>query len=232
MNDHHIRNMARIRSLTASMAFAALAACSTSQIDTVKTRTTGIASDESVVIMARSYHLGNDTETDFTKCIGSELGGGKGGFNVVSEKAFVDAMFPWFEPRTAPGDVAALPKLMSKPAIADRMKSTGVRYVVWLDGNSERTAGGGSVSCAAGAGGAGCFGFAWWQTDSNYDAVVWDLESLSEAGSIEARVSGTSYLPAIVIPVPMIARTQATAFKDLAGQIRQFIGAAPKTSSS
>ena len=30
------------------------------------------------------------------------------------------------------------------------------------------------MSCAAGPGGGGCFGFAWWQNDSNYEADVWD----------------------------------------------------------
>ena len=82
---------------------------------------------------------------------------------------------------------------------------------------------GGSLSCAAGPGGGGCFGFAWWQNDSNYEAAVWDLTALESAGTISADVSGTSFLPAVVIPIPLIARTRAKACKGLSEQLKMFI---------
>ena len=95
--------------------------------------------------------------------------------------------------------------------------------VVWLDGDTERVAEGGSLSCAAGPGGGGCFGFAWWQNDSDYEATVWDLDVHEHAGTISADVTGTSFLPAIVVPIPLIARPQAKACKGLATQLRAFI---------
>ena len=98
-----------------------------------------------------------------------------------------------------------------------------MRYIVWLDGDTEKVAGGGSLSCAAGPGGGGCFGFAWWQKNADYNASIWDLEGLESAGTVSADVSGTSFLPALVIPIPLIARTQATACKGLANQLRIFI---------
>jgi hypothetical protein len=99
----------------------------------------------------------------------------------------------------------------------------GVRYVIWLDGDTERVAGGGSMSCAAGPGGGGCFGFAWWQNDSNYDASVWDLKGLEDSGTVSADFSGTSFLPASVIPIPLLARTQSKACRGLADQLKLFI---------
>ena len=42
-------------------------------------------------------------------------------------------------------------------------------------------------------------------------------------GTVTADVSGTSFLPAIVIPIPLIARTQAKACKGLADQLKLFI---------
>ena len=77
--------------------------------------------------------------------------------------------------------------------------------------------------CAAGPGGGGCFGFAWWQNDANYDAAVWDLSGLEDAGTVSADVSGTSFLPAIVVPIPLIARTQSKACNALADQLKLFI---------
>lgn len=200
-----------------------LGACTTTRMDGVKTSEVGVAEGETVVVMARSYHLGNETEDDFTDCVGKVIAKGRDGLEVIPDEEFVDALFPWFEPRTAPADTKALPKLMKRPGVVEQIERTGVRYLVWLDGNTERTGGGGSLSCAAGPGGGGCFGFAWWETASNYEASVWDLKELESAGTVEAEVEGTSYLPAIVVPVPLIARTQSTACKSLGESLRAFL---------
>lgn len=209
--------------IVASLACVALSGCVTARLDDSKSATTGIAEGEAIVVMAKSYHLGNETEASFTECVGKALARGSEGLRVLPNDQFIDSLFPWFEPRTAPADAAGLPKLMAQPGVADRINENGVRYVVWLDGETDRTNGGGSLSCAAGPGGGGCFGFAWWETDSNYEASVWDLKHLQSAGTVSADVSGTSYLPAIVIPIPLIARTQAAACKNLADSLHGFI---------
>jgi hypothetical protein len=201
----------------------ALGACVTSRVEDVRTNDTGLGDGEGVVIMAKSYHLGNETEADFISCVGDSIGRGSAGLRVVPNHEFVDALFPWFEPRTAPAETKSLADLMQRPGVPEMIADKGVRYVIWLDGDTERVAGGGSMSCAAGPGGGGCFGFAWWQNDSNYDAAVWDLQGLEDAGSVSADFSGTSFLPAIVIPIPLLARTQSKACKGLADQLKLFI---------
>ena len=200
-----------------------IGACTTARIEDIRVTSTGIQEGEGVVIMARSYHLGNETETKFIDCVGDAISRGSGGLRVIPHDEFVDALFPWFEPRTAPSDTKGLPDLLERPGVADTIAEKGVRYVIWLDGDTERTTGGGSLSCAVGPGGGGCFGFAWWQNDSKYEAAVWDITALETAGTISADVSGTSYLPAIVIPIPLIARTRAKACKGLADQLKLFI---------
>ncbi len=198
-------------------------ACTTARVEDVRVTSTGIEEGEGVVIMARSYHLGNETETKFIDCVGDAISRGSGGLRVIPHDEFVDALFPWFEPRTAPSDTKGLPDLLKRPGVADTIAEKGVRYVIWLDGDTERTSGGGSLSCAVGPGGGGCFGFAWWQNDSKYEAAVWDITALETAGTISADVSGTSYLPAVVIPIPLIARTRSKACKGLADQLKMFI---------
>jgi hypothetical protein len=210
-------------SVMAAGAVALLGACVTSRVEGVREASTGIMEGEGVVIMAKSYHLGNETEAKFIDCVGEAIGRGSAGLRVVPNTEFVDALFPWFEPRTAPAETKGLPDLMQRPGVPEKIAEKGVRYVIWLDGDTDRVAGGGSMSCAAGPGGGGCFGFAWWQNDSKYEASVWDLTGLEDAGSVSADVSGTSFLPAIVVPIPLIARTQARACKGLADQLRLFI---------
>ena len=207
----------------------AMSACTTARVEDKRTTSTGILAGEGVVIMARSYHLGNETEASFTECVGSALGRGSSGLRVVPNNEFVDALFPWFEPRTAPSDIKGLSILLERPGVADMIAKKDVRYVIWLDGDTDKIGGGGSLSCAAGPGGAGCFGFAWWQNNSKYDATVWDITALESAGTVSANVSGTSFLPAIVIPIPLIARTRSKACKGIADQLKVFIVADEST---
>ncbi len=211
------------RSLLVGALVALLAGCVTSRIENSREAQTGIEEGESVVIMAKSYHLGNETEAKYIKCIEDSLARGSKGLRVIPHREFVDSLFPWFEPRTAPSETKGLAQLMERPGVADKIADLGVRYIIWLDGDTEKVAGGGSLSCAAGPGGGGCFGFAWWQNASDYDAYVWDLDGLQSAGMVSADVSGTSFLPALVIPIPLIARTRAKACKGLAEQLRAFI---------
>lgn len=198
-------------------------ACITSTVQDARTGVTGISEGESIVIMAKSYHLGNETELKYIRCIEDNLSRGRNGLHVVPHDEFIDSLFPWFEPRTAPAETKNLAKLMDRPGVAQRISEQGVRYIIWLDGDTDKVAGGGSLSCAAGPGGGGCFGFAWWQKDADYNASVWDLEEQESAGTVTTDVSGTSFMPALVVPVPLIARTQAKACKTLSDQLHRFI---------
>ena len=206
-----------------------MSGCVTSRVEDAREGVTGINEGESVVILAKSYHLGNETEDKYIACVEKGLARGANGLRVIPRQVFVDSLFPWFEPRTAPTETKGLAKLMGHPGVAEKIAEHGVRYIIWLDGDTERVAGGGSLSCAAGPGGGGCFGFAWWTNSADYEASVWDLEGLQSAGTVTADVSGTSYLPALIVPIPLIARPQAAACKGLARQLRAFIIDDPST---
>jgi len=212
-----------VKALILVIAAASSTACVTSTVQDARQGLTGINEGESVVIMAKSYHLGNETEAKYINCIEDNLSRGRKGLRVIPHDQFVDSLFPWFEPRTAPAQTKNLAKLMARPGVAERIEQQRIRYIIWLDGDTERVAGGGSLSCAAGPGGGGCFGFAWWQNDADYNASVWDLKGLESAGTVSADVSGTSFMPALVIPLPFIARTQSKACKSLADQLHAFI---------
>ena len=200
-----------------------LSGCVTSTIENARNETTDSYDGEAVVVMAKSYHQGNETEADYINCIERSLGSGRGALNVLPTQKFIDNLFPWFEPRTAPANTQGLSKLMSKTGVNEAIDSMGVRYIVWLDGDTERVTQGGSLSCVASPGGGGCFGFAWWQDDADYEASIWDLSSIKSAGTITADFSGTSFLPALVVPIPLIARTQAKACSGLTKQLKDFI---------
>lgn len=215
--------MMQLNKMTTVILTLALGGCVTARVEDAREETTGLLDGESVVVMAKSYHQGNETEADYIRCVERALGGGRGKLNVIPNQEFVDNLFPWFEPRTAPADTKGLVQLMERPGVPAAVKNMGVRYIIWLDGDTSRVTQGGSLSCAAGPGGGGCFGFAWWQDDADYEASVWDLDTSEAAGTVTADYSGTSFLPALVVPIPLIARTQSKACSGLAKQLKSFL---------
>ena len=200
-----------------------LASCTSTTVDEFRQGATGINSDESVVILGRRHSSDYETRAEFVDCVGERMTTGNDALSVIPEQQFVDAMFPWFEPRTAPLRTRDLERLMSEPVVADKMAEFGVRYMVWLDGFTETSGRTGTISCTVGPGGAGCFGFGSWEDDSTFDARVWDVASLQNVGTISTDATGQSYVPALVIPIPLIARVEANACIRLADQLKQFV---------
>jgi len=200
-----------------------LTGCMTTRVEESKNAKTGIGDGESIVILEASYHTGNETEDEFVDCISKAVQKGRLGLDVYPHEKFIDAMFPWFEPRTMPRDADALPPLFQRPGLKERLEASGVRYIVWVSGNTEQSSSGGSLACAISPGGGGCFGLAWWEDDSSYTAAVWDIRKAKSSGEVTADVHGTSVIPALVVPLPLIARTKAAACKSLAKELRSFI---------
>lgn len=213
----------RLGALWAVAAVALTAGCTTAQVEQLKHARTGIAPGERVVLLARQHHNARETETDFLRCVSNALTRGRSGLEIAPQEDFINGLYPWFEPATAPLSASELPALLARPGVAERLAETGVRYVVWMDGMTERVDGGGSLSCAVGPGGAGCFGLAWWETDANYEAAIWDLKTIDQAGLISTDVTGRSVIPAVIIPLPLIARPQANACRGMAQQLQEFL---------
>lgn len=214
--------------------------CMTSKVEESRQVAASIQANESIVVLKKPQLEGTGTEEKFLDCLQERLGGelvhpedgqsakkrrGDGGvpFRIYGEQEFTDALFPWFEPSTAPASAAGLRSLVERPGVAERLQQIGVRYVVWLDGSTRKTDGGGSVACAVGPGGGGCFGVGWWEKQSDYVATVWDMQTASEIGTVSTDVSGTSVLIGAIAPIPIITPVQRTACDRLSDQLRSFL---------
>ncbi len=198
--------------------------CVTNTVQQVRETATGIGDGDSVVVLGRRNRPSQtQTELDFIDCVSRNMAGGSNGLQVITEQEFMDAMFPWFEPRTAPLSTNELPKLLREPVLAERLREIGLKYLVWVEGNTRRTSQTGSMSCTATPGGAGCFGFLTWENDSSYEASVWNAHTAKTAGKVSSDAAGTSYIPAVVVPIPLIARVQSSACSSLANQLKTFV---------
>lgn len=206
-----------------------LSGCSTSRVEVARHAETTLGSNETVVILARRTTTGRQIEPTFMNCLTRVLSKDTA-LNLYPEQEFVDRLFPWFEPRTAPTTLDELPQLLERPGVLQEIGKLGVRYLVWVDGTTEKGDGGGGLTCTVAPTGGGCLGFVWWEKESAYQASIWDLQSKGSVGQVSADVSGTSYVPAFIVPVPLIARTQTTACKGLANELAELlvVGGTPR----
>lgn len=124
------------RTLAATGLAFALAGCVTTTVQEIREARTGLEADESVVILGRNHKGGEAIEAGFVDCVSKNLNTGSNKLGVIGEQQFVDALFPWFEPRTAPLETSDLPQIIAHPLLAEKLDSIGVRYVVWVDGST------------------------------------------------------------------------------------------------
>lgn len=200
-----------------------LTGCMRARVDESREFATAITATESVVVLAKPQIEGAGAESAFLDCVGNRIARGSSSINVHSNEAFTDRLFPWFEPGTVPTKPEAVAAVLAQPGVSEQVAASGVRYVVWLDGGTRRTDGGGSLACGAAPGAAGCFGFGWWENESDYEATVWDLKQARSVGSVGTNVSGTSAIVGAVVPLPFIARVQGAACHRMGDQLRSFL---------
>jgi len=198
-----------------------LSGCMQARIEESREMATPLEKGDRVVILAKPQIEGAGAEDSFMDCVSNGLASGHK-VAVHDNNEFVDRMFPWFEPSTAPQRPEAMSALLARPGVSEQVAASGVRYVVWLDGSTRKTDGGGSLACGAAPGGAGCIGFGWWEKESAYEATIWDLKQAKSAGSVGTNVTGTSAIVGAIVPLPFIARVQATACNRMSNQLRSF----------
>jgi hypothetical protein len=202
----------------------ALTACVTSTVDEMvfNEPTEGIG-DSSVVILGRRHASDYETEPDFISCVGKHISSRDKSIEVMGELEFLNALYPWFEPRTAPLRPKDIDRLMAHEPVAQKLAEMKTEYMIWIDGNTIRGDSAGSMTCGIGPGGAGCFGFGTWSNTSNYEAVIWDFTDRAEVGRVNTTATGQSYMPAVVIPIPIIAPVQGTACDGIGDQLLEFL---------
>lgn len=215
--------MAAPRKIGPLLLLLAVGGCVSSQVEQLRQApVSGQAENhEAVVVLGRKQNIGEQAEAGVVSCVTERLAGGD--MRVLGESEFRDRMFPWFEPRTAPQDPKALSKLLADQSVGNRLSQLGVRYLVWLDGHTSERDRGGGMSCAAGPGGGGCLGFVWWENQAEYEAAIWDMHKHESVGLISVDSRGTSYMPALLVPIPLVARTRTAACESVANQLDELL---------
>lgn len=226
------------RLLLAGLASVALAGCMHVKIDESREVEAMVGSSESVVLLAKPQLQGVGSESGFLDCLEKQLLGHavpKGDvngavasspgrhFRLVPHQAFIDSLYPWLEPSTAPVDVEFARILLGRPGVRERVAASGVRYVVAIEGGTNVVDKSGSLSCAAGPGFAACLGMTFWKKNSDYQARIWDLERGVSLGTVGTGVSGNSMIIGAIVPLPLVAPVQHTACTRFAAELDHFL---------
>ena len=200
-----------------------ISSCTTSRLEEQVNLPLNLKEGESIAVISNSYHSGNQTEYDFIQCVNKSLSKKQDYFNLIQTEYFQNMLYPWLEPRTAPQTPEDLPEFLSRDLVRGTLETHNIKYLINISGETNTNSSSGALSCAAGPGGGGCFGLAWWDDTSSYSASVWDIAQQSSVGSVSATVSGTSVIPALIIPIPIIARTKSSACDGLVKQLLNFL---------
>src|SRR2546429_2347725 len=170
-------NSRYVMSYSALLAALALPGCMQSRVDESRELHTRIEKSEAVVILPKPQVEGAAAEEGFMDCVGGGLAGhGDGTIAVRGHQDFLDSTFPWFEPGTAPSRPEAVEQLLTRPGLAEKVAQSHVRYIVWLDGGTRKTDGGGSIACGAAPGAAGWIGFGRGGEGNDYEATGWGIK--------------------------------------------------------
>ena len=127
---------------------------------------------------------------------------------------FREAMFPWFEPNTAPKNIEELSALLTKPLVKKRIKNLGVELLIYVSGYTKVTEmeqSGDLLGLLISA-----------KRETRILVTVWDLNEIVRVGDTDISFKGTAVGGFGLIP-PFIyiwpAFTESNACEDTAKRI-------------
>jgi hypothetical protein len=127
--------------------------------------------------------------------------------------------YPWLEADDHAEVLEMLSFLSGNPIAKDARQSTGLRYLILTTGQTQSGEPDGAMTFTSG----GFVGVIWWDKTTNIRGIFLDLANPDLERVVEAQKTGTTRVPALVLPIPIPARTQGPACKELAGKIVEHI---------
>ena len=213
----------RLRMLLMLISTVSLGACTTVSVDHVQlANRIDMVTGQSIVILGRHHSAEFETEPSLVSCVGERIQNGSTKVTIIPEKEFIDGFYPYFESRIAPLKIDRLRDIFAVPLVRQKLQTLDLRYMIWIEGSTERTGSAGSMSCTIAPNGAACFGFGTLEDTSDYEAIIWDVQDYKEVARVSTEAIGTSYIPAFVIPLPLLARVQANACQGMGTQLVEF----------
>jgi hypothetical protein len=206
--------------LVTTLAMGGCAATTTVDDYRPTTEPINIEAGEKVAILGRRDAGHYVTDRSFIECLVNKMQ--HSSFEIMEEKEFVDTLYPWFEPRTAPKHLKRLKRIMQEPVVREKVLQEKISYLVWLDGEVDSQGATGAMTCGMGPMGIGCFGYTTWDKNVEFEAVIWDMVNLTEAARIKVDSEGTSYVLGIVAPIPLLTPVESQACSGMGEKLKSY----------
>lgn len=122
--------MKQILSLVSAVLIFAVG-CTTFNLQETLKETAVIAPNQAITVLPQGP---SPDDMDIAECVSRTVQRTSPSLRFISTQEFRDALFPWFEPGTAPDTLEELALLLNKPLVGERIASLGVRYVIRVRG--------------------------------------------------------------------------------------------------
>jgi len=143
----------------------------------------------------------------FAECVQRGLKKDFSKITFIPGERFREALYPWFEPRTAPKEISKLSALLSKPLIREQIEALGVELLIYVHGDTYQ----GNFTGFGGGSGQIVVGYSASERKTHMWTTVWNLKEKSRIGDIEVNFQGTVHLPWLGIPILIPALTESSA---------------------
>ena len=158
----------------------------------------------------------NFEDEKFAKCVQMGLKKDLSKITFVPGDKFRDALYPWFEPSTAPKEIDELSAILNKVSVRKRIKALGVELLIYVYGDTYQDrlqgyGGGGYPGAAVGYGAA--------ERQTRIWTTVWDLKEKAILGTTDVNFQGTVHVPVLGIPIVIPAFTESSACSETVKRI-------------
>jgi hypothetical protein len=148
----------------------------------------------------------NPRGKEFAKCLQKKLKDDLQYLKFFPGDKFREAMFPWFEPNTAPQNIEELSDLLAKPMVRKRIEGLGVELLIYVHGYIK------VYDESYGADLIGAGGYAKRETD--IQTTLWDLREIVRVGDTDISFKGTGFgaitiIPPFIIVIPDAKKSSA-----------------------
>ena len=167
----------------------------------------------------------NLIDREFAECVKEKLKHDLQYLKFLQGDKFREAMFPWFEPNTAPKNIEELSALLNKPLVKKRIEGLGVELLIYVSGYSKTTevnGDGNQLGILVTA-----------KRETHILITVWDLKEIVRVGDSDISFKGTTaggfgFIPPFIYIWP--AFTESNSCREAAERISNCIkGMVPKT---
>jgi hypothetical protein len=176
---------------------------------------------DSLMVQTHEQHfsvatvLADDFEDKrFAECVQWDLKNEFPKIKFIPGDSFRDALFPWFEPNTAPREKGELSAILNKTLVRERIEAIGVELLIYVHGDTNQ----GRFSGSHGGYGAAA-GYYSAKRQTHIWTTVWDLKDNVRVGDTDVDFQGTVHIPILGFPILIPVFTESSACNETSKRI-------------